>query len=162
MDVRLQPRFEGHRVDRAPAAAVGHTGGPGDPARLLRRDHVGDGGAVPIEIGDQRASRRLDRDDPAAARKRHPLDQAGVELAPGAEEELLLRELVLRIQHDHFRAWLVRLQVMGDQAGPVGRPDQLLDQFVDNLALDAEQVAAAGLVGGLRAPKVALLVAGRQ
>src|SRR5207244_12998030 len=31
----------------------------------------------------------------------------------------------------------------GDEAGPVGRRDQLLDQFVDDRVLDAEQIAAA-------------------
>ena len=49
-----------------------------------------------------------------------------------------------------------------DEAGAVGRFDQLLDQFVDERALDAEEVAAALLVGRFRSPIVALLVARRQ
>ena len=38
-----------------------------DPARLMWRDDVGNGGAVPVEVGDQRACRRLHRHDLAAA-----------------------------------------------------------------------------------------------
>ncbi len=44
-------RFERHRIDRAPAGAVGDAGKACDPAGLLRRDHVGDGVLVIVEIG---------------------------------------------------------------------------------------------------------------
>ena len=51
---------------------------------------------------------------------------------------------------------------MGDEARAVRGSDQLLDQRVDRRALDPQQVAAARLVGGMRPPEFALLVAGRQ
>src|SRR6516162_9145405 len=51
---------------------------------------------------------------------------------------------------------------MSDDACPVGSLDQLLDQFVDDRTLDAEDIAAALLVGRRRAEKLALLVARRQ
>ena len=46
VDVRLQRRFERHRIDRAPAGAVGDAGELGDRAGPLRRDDVGDVGLV--------------------------------------------------------------------------------------------------------------------
>ena len=51
---------------------------------------------------------------------------------------------------------------MGDEAPAVGRLDQLFGQLVDDRVLDAEQVAAALLIGRLGAPILALLVAWRQ
>ena len=51
---------------------------------------------------------------------------------------------------------------LGDEALSVRRLDQLFDERVDDLALDPDQVAAAGLVGRFRAPIFALLIAGRQ
>ena len=58
MDVRLQTRFEGDRIDRAPAGAVGDTGEFGDASGSLRRDDIGDVGLVGGEIGHERAGRR--------------------------------------------------------------------------------------------------------
>ena len=50
----------------------------------------------------------------------------------------------------------------GDQLGAVLGEDDALDQRIDRRILDAGIVARAGAVGGLRAPDIALLVAGRQ
>ena len=50
----------------------------------------------------------------------------------------------------------------GDQFGAVLGEDDALDQRIDRRILDADEVARAGLIGGLRAPEAALLVAGRQ
>ena len=50
----------------------------------------------------------------------------------------------------------------GDQLVAVLGEDHALDQRIDRRILDADQVARAGLIGGLRAPEAALLVAGRQ
>ena len=58
VDVRLQLRFERHRIDRAPAGLVGDAGELGDARGLLRRDHVGDRRLVASEFGDQRVGLR--------------------------------------------------------------------------------------------------------
>ena len=50
----------------------------------------------------------------------------------------------------------------GDQFVAVLGEDDALDQFIDRRILDADEIARAGLVGGLRTPEAALLVAGRQ
>ena len=57
VDAGLQLRLERHRVDRAPAGAIGDAGQLGDAAGLLRRDDVGDLRLVVAEVGDQRAGR---------------------------------------------------------------------------------------------------------
>ena len=50
----------------------------------------------------------------------------------------------------------------GDQLGAILGEDYLVDQRVDGRILDADQIARAGLIRGLRAPIGALLVAGRE
>ena len=50
----------------------------------------------------------------------------------------------------------------GDEIGAVLGEDDLIDHRVDRRIFDADQVVRAGLVGGLRTPIAALLVAGRQ
>ena len=50
----------------------------------------------------------------------------------------------------------------GDQFVAVLGEDHALDQRIDRRILDADQIARAGLIGGLRTPEAALLVAGRQ
>src|ERR1700739_1214008 len=67
------------------------------------------------------------------------------ELVPRGHTER--REVVMR---DHVVSILqhaVERAGMGDEARPIRRADQLLDQLIDDLALDPEQVAAALLVG---------------
>ena len=112
-----QLRGKVHGIDRAPAGVVGRAGDLGDAAGLLRRDHVCDRRGVIAEIGDDGVGRGIDRCDPATLRQRHPLDHAGIELLPGILEQPLLRERVLGVEDEHFRARLFRLQIMRDQAG---------------------------------------------
>src|SRR5262249_22201356 len=51
---------------------------------------------------------------------------------------------------------------MPNEARPVRRTDQLLDELVDDWASDAEEISTSLLVGGLGAPILALLITGRQ
>src|ERR1700738_1031146 len=50
----------------------------------------------------------------------------------------------------------------GNQLGAILGEDYLVDERVDGRILDADQIARAGLIGGLRAPVGALLIAGRE
>src|SRR5262249_4989523 len=82
------------------------------------------------------------------------------ELVPGGHPErgvMKIRDYVIAVLQDPIERVGVR-----DQAGAVGGADQLLDQLVDDRALDPDQVAAAVLVGRFRTPEFALFVARRQ
>src|SRR5215472_6004035 len=87
-------------------------------------------------------------------------DGGAPELVPMGHTEC--RNVVIRDDVIAILQYPVERMGVGHQARPVGRVDQLLDQRVDNLAPDPDQVAAALLVGGLRALILALLVARRQ
>src|SRR5689334_12539411 len=50
----------------------------------------------------------------------------------------------------------------GNEIVAVLGEDDAIDERVDRRVLDADEVARAGAIGGLRAPEVALLVAWRQ
>ena len=50
----------------------------------------------------------------------------------------------------------------GDEVGAALGENHLIDHRIDRRILDADQIERARLIGGLRAPIAALLVAGRQ
>src|SRR6516162_5247148 len=50
----------------------------------------------------------------------------------------------------------------GNELGAIFAEDHALDQFIDGRILDANQIARARLVGSLRTPETALLIAGRE
>src|SRR5438874_1227533 len=84
-------------------------------------------------------------------------DRGAPEFVPMGNAErrdVVMRDQVIAVLEDPVER--VR---MGYQARPIRRSDQLLDQLVDDFAFDAEQVAAALLVGGLRTPIFTLLIA---
>src|SRR5215472_4351333 len=85
-------------------------------------------------------------------------DRGPAELVPVRDAEC--RNVVMRDQVIAVLQYTIERMSVGHQARPVGRPDQPFDQLVDDFALDAHQIAAALLVGGLRTPKFALFVAG--
>src|SRR4051812_15410404 len=87
-------------------------------------------------------------------------DGGAPELVPVGNAER--GDMVMRDQVIAILQYPVEGVRVGQQAGPVGRPDQSVDQLVDDFAPDAHQGAAALLVGGLRAPIFALLVARGQ
>ena len=93
-----------------PAGAVGNAGQRRDLAGLLRRDDIGDGVLVGVEIGLDGFLLDVDRRDIAAGRQRLPFDHAGIKLLPGIEEQRLHGEGVLGIEDDHLRARLVGFQ----------------------------------------------------
>src|ERR1700751_406672 len=68
------------------------------------------------------------------------------------------RDVVMRDYAIAILQYPVESAGVSDEARSIRRLDQLLDQFVDHLAVDAEHVLAPRLVGGLRPPIVAQFV----
>ena len=117
VDVLLRLRFERHRIDRAPAGAVDDAGQACDLAGLLRRDHVGDGVLVSIEIGLDRFLRHVDGGDIAAVRQRLPRDHVGIKLLPRIEKQRLHGESVFGVENDDLGFRLIGFQIVRDHAG---------------------------------------------
>src|SRR6516225_5261342 len=87
-------------------------------------------------------------------------DRGAPELVPQRNTEF--RDVVVRDQIIAILQYPVERLRMRNEARPVRRPDQLFDEVVDDWAPDAEEISASLLVGGLGAPILALLIAGRQ
>src|SRR6266446_960437 len=68
------------------------------------------------------------------------------------------RDVIMRDYIVSILQYPIERARVGDKARPIGRLDQLLDQRIDDFALDAEQVLAALLVGCNRPEIVAQLV----
>jgi len=75
----------------------------------------GDRGFDLVEVGRDRVGRGIDRGDLAPHRQRDPLE-VRVHLLPGVLEQALLGEGVLGVENDDLGAWLLCLEVPGDEA----------------------------------------------
>src|SRR6266404_3357825 len=119
-------------------------------ARGSSRSFTDPGGLVGVEPPDRRESRQ------AVFRQFRRVAEAIP--ARGADFRIIpLRHDVVIPQQHAIERFGRRNQIVA-----VLGKDYPLDQFVDRRILDADDVARAGLVSGLRAPIFALLVARRQ
>ena len=117
MHAGAQLRREGHGIDGAPAALVGHARRHRDATGLLGRDDIGHISLVPVEFGHNHHVLHGDFRGLAAGAQRHPFKDARIKLLPGHLKQLLLGESVLGVEHDELRLRLMGLEIMGDQAG---------------------------------------------
>jgi hypothetical protein len=161
MDVGPQRRFEGDRLDRAPAGAIGDTGLRRDGAGPLRRDHIGDGRPVGAELCGEGERRGIDRGHLAALAERHPFDHAGIEFGPAVLEQALLGKGILRVEQQQLRLRLPDREPVGDQAGALvgagraaegigGRRHHDQPAIVHRLQLPAQQHGLRPRLPGMR------------
>ena len=116
VDVLVDGRLEGDRIDRAPALlVVREPCGDGNVAGALGRNHVGYRDLVVVEVvGDDYFGLGVDLGDLAADVREDVL----VVVVPGLGEQAFLRDYVgVGVEHDQLGLRLVLLEIARNQAG---------------------------------------------